>query len=303
MSATGTAKQHWSARRYAETARFVAELGAPVLELLAACAGERILDLGCGDGALTEKIAAAGAVVVAVDAAPDMVAAARARGIDARIISGESLTFNREFDAVFSNAALHWMHPPDAVLAGVRRALKPRGRFVGEMGGHNNTAAIIVALSAVLGRRGLDAHRLSPWYFPSVAAYRAKLEGAGFAVADIDVIPRPTALPGSIEPWLDTFGEAFLGALPEADRSSARAEVADLLAPGVGGRNRNLDCRLRPPPLPGDAHRLSGVGYGSILSRSISIAAAFASALRFDEAVAVVGSAPTTLARTVKSGA
>src|SRR6516165_5104994 len=158
-------------------------------------------------------------------------AAARARGIDARIISGESLTFNREFDAVFSNAALHWMHPPDAVLAGVRRALKPRGRFVGEMGGHNNTAAIIVALGAVLGRRGLDAHRLSPWYFPSVAAYRAKLEGAGFAVADIDVIPRPTALPGSIEPWLDTFGEAFLGALPEADRSSARAEVADLLAP------------------------------------------------------------------------
>ena len=113
-----------------------------------------------------------------LDAAPDMVAAARARGIDARIISGESLTFNREFDAVFSNAALHWMHPPDAVLAGVRRALKPRGRFVGEMGGHNNTAAIIVALSAVLGRRGLDAHRLSPWYFPSVAAYRAKLEGA-----------------------------------------------------------------------------------------------------------------------------
>ena len=83
----------------------------------------------------------------------------------------------------------------------------------------------------MLGRRGLDAHRLSPWYFPSVAAYGAKLEGAGFAVADIDVIPRPTALPGSIEPWLDTFGEAFLGALPEADRSSARAEVADLLAP------------------------------------------------------------------------
>jgi SAM-dependent methyltransferase len=231
MSATRAAKQHWSARRYAETAHFVPELGTPVLELLAPCAGERILDLGCGDGVLTEKIVAAGADVVAVDAAPDMVAAARARGIDARVMAGQSLTFEDEFDAVFSNAALHWMHPPDAVLAGVRRSLKPRGRFVGEMGGHNNTAAIIVALSAVLGRRGLDAHRLSPWHFPSGAAYRAKLEATGFRVADIRVIPRPTALPGSIEPWLDTFGEAFLGALPEPDRSSARAEVAELLAP------------------------------------------------------------------------
>lgn len=224
-------EQHWSARRYAETAHFVPELGAPVLELLAPCAGERILDLGCGDGVLTEKIVAAGAAVIAVDAAPDMVAAARARGIDARVMRGHNLTFDHEFDAVFSNAALHWMHPPEAVLAGVRLALKPRGRFVAELGGHNNTAAIIVALSAVLSHRELDGHRLSPWYFPSAAAYRAKLAAAGFAVADIRVIPRPTALPGSIEPWLDTFGEAFLGALPEADRPSARTEVADLLRP------------------------------------------------------------------------
>jgi len=169
--------------------------------------------------------------VVAVDAAPDMVAAARARGIDARIMRGQDLTFDNEFDAVFSNASLHWMRPPDAVLAGVRRALKPRGRFVGEMGGHNNTAAIIVALSAVLGRRGLDAHRLSPWYFPSTAAYREKLHAAGFTVKDIRVVPRPTELPTSIEPWLETFGKAFLGALPEPDRSAARAEVADLLRP------------------------------------------------------------------------
>ena len=168
---------------------------------------------------------------MAVDAAPDMVAAARALGINARIMSGENLTFDHEFDAVFSNAALHWMHPPDAVLAGVRRSLKPRGRFVGEMGGHNNTAAIMVALSAVLGGRGLDKYRLSPWYFPSAAAYRERLKTAGFAVADIRLLPRPTALPGSIEPWLDTFGEAFLGTLPEPDRSSARAEVADLLQP------------------------------------------------------------------------
>src|SRR6266849_6903004 len=200
---TEIARQHWSARRYAETAHFVPALGAPVLELLAPSAGEHILDLGCGDGVLTEKMVAAGATVVAVDAAPDMVAAACARGIDARVMAGQSLAFDGEFDAVFSNAALHWMRPPEAVLSGVHRALKPGGRFVAEMGGHNNTAAILVAISAVLARRGLDAVRLSPWYFPSANAYRKQLEEAGFAVAEIGIFPRPTIVDSGIEAWLD----------------------------------------------------------------------------------------------------
>lgn len=224
-------KQHWSAQRYADVAHFVPTLGAPVLDLLAPQAGECILDLGCGDGLLTEKIAHAGATVVAVDAAPDMVAAAKARGLDARVIPGQSLVFEHEFDAVFSNAALHWMRPPEAVLAGVHRALKPGGRFVAEMGGHNNTAAIIVALSAALGRRGLDAHRLSPWYFPSAEAYRAKLEAAGFTVEEIAIVPRPTLLSTGIEPWLDTFCEDFLGAVPPSDRARTRTEVVELLRP------------------------------------------------------------------------
>ena len=205
--------------------------GAPVLELLAPLPGEHILDLGCGDGVLTEKIAAAGAVVVAVDAAPDMVAAARARGLDARVVAGQNLNFDGEFDAVFSNAALHWMRPPEAVLAGVLRALKPGGRFVGEMGGHNNTAAIMVAIRAVLARRGLDAQRLSPWWFPSAAAYRARLEAAGFAVDEIAIVPRPTPLSAGLEAWLDTFTEDFSGALPPAERAPARAEIVDLLRP------------------------------------------------------------------------
>ena len=111
------ARQRWSAARYAETAHFVPALGAPVLEMLAPSPGEHILDLGCGDGVLTEKIVAVGATVIAVDVGPDMVAAARARGIDARVMDGQKLTFIREFDAVFSNAALHWMRDQQAVLA------------------------------------------------------------------------------------------------------------------------------------------------------------------------------------------
>ena len=225
------ARQHWSAERYAEAAHFVPALGAPVLEMLRPVAGECILDLGCGDGVLTERIAAAGATVVAVDAAPDMVAAARARGLDARVVAGQHLAFDGEFDAVFSNAALHWMRPPEAILAGVHRALKPGGRFVGEMGGHNNTAAIMVAIGAVMARRGLDAHRLSPWYFPSAPAYRAKLEAAGFIVDEIRIVPRPTPLPAGLEAWLDAFTEDFFGVLPRPDRLPARTEVIDLLRP------------------------------------------------------------------------
>jgi trans-aconitate methyltransferase len=224
-------KQHWSAERYAATAHFVPAFGAPVVDLLDPQPGERILDLGCGDGVLTAKIAAMGSHVIAVDAAPDMVAAAKTRGLDARVVPGQSLAFDREFDAVFSNAALHWMRPPEAVLAGVARALKPGGRFVAEMGGHNNTAAIQTAFRAVLARRGIEALSLSPWYFPSAAAYQAKLEAAGFRVEEIVIIPRPTPLEAGLGAWLDTFADDFLSPLTAADRAAAKQEIIDLLQP------------------------------------------------------------------------
>ena len=138
------AGQEWDAERYAANARFVTKLGAPVVELLAPQPGERILDLGCGDGVLAVRLTELGCTVVGVDADPAMVRAAKARGVDARLADGAALRFTEEFDGVFSNAALHWMSAdPDAVIAGVVRALRPDGRFVGEFGGHGNVAAIM----------------------------------------------------------------------------------------------------------------------------------------------------------------
>ncbi len=233
METPGKPNQDWKADRYAQHAHFVPTLGAPVLELLKPQAGERILDLGCGDGVLTEKIAACGASVVGVDAAPDMIAAAQRRGLDARIMDGGTLEFSGEFDAVFSNAALHWMkHNRDAVIAGVHRALKPGGRFVAEMGGHGCVAAITVAIIAVLERHGItDGAATIPWYFPTVADYRARLERAGFDVEYIELIPRPTPLPTNMAGWVELFMQPFLNRLPADQRQPAIEEVVAMLRP------------------------------------------------------------------------
>jgi len=220
-------EQQWSPEQYAKNARFVSDLGMPVVTLLAPRAGERILDVGCGDGPLTKKLAEFGCEVVGVDASPAMVEAARALHLDARVIDGQALHFEDEFDAVFSNAALHWMKQADAVIAGVWRALKPGGRFVGEFGGDGNTATVLRALDAALQRRGLDFHTLSPWYFPSVAEYRGKLEAQGFVVNTIALIPRPTPLPGSLVAWLETFAQSFVAPLPVAEQARFLAEVED----------------------------------------------------------------------------
>lgn len=234
------AQQDWQAARYEHHAGFVAELGQPVVELLAARAGERILDLGCGDGALTLRLAAPGCAVVGIDAAPDMVQRAQQRGLDARLMDGHALTFERCFDAVFSNAALHWMRQdPAAVAAGVARALVPGGRFAGEMGGHGNVAAIVTALVAVLDARGLDGAAAIPWYFPTADEYRAVLEGAGLAVERMALIPRPTLLPTDMAGWLATFALPFLGRLAESERAAARDDVLRLLRPSLcDGRGR-----------------------------------------------------------------
>jgi len=193
MSSQSPSGQTWNAAGYAANAHFVPALGQPVLELLQARPGERILDLGCGDGALTEKLVALGAQVVGIDSSADMIAAARQRGLNVRMMDARSLTFDNEFDAVFSNAALHWIKDdPDAPVGGAFRALKAGGRFVGELGGHACVGAITVALVAVLERRGIrDAALWVPWYFPTVDEYETRLRRAGFVPQSVQLVPRP----------------------------------------------------------------------------------------------------------------
>ena len=219
--------QTWDAADYAANARFVSDLGQPVLDLLAPRAGERILDVGCGDGALTQRLVQAGAKVVGVDPAPDFVAAAAARGIDARLIDAQALPFEREFDAVFTNAVLHWIPDLDAALRGVHRALKAGGRFVGECGGHGNVAAVSTALQAVARRHGVRAQL--PWRYPTPDDFTARLISAGFRPVSVELIPRPTPLASGMAAWLRTFAGPIFEQLPASVRETALDETVELL--------------------------------------------------------------------------
>jgi trans-aconitate methyltransferase len=229
--------QRWDTAAYAANGRFVARLATGVVELLAPKAGERILDVGCGDGVLTEQLAATGAIVTGVDASPTMVAAARRLSaasahpfaVDQYRVT--ELPHRAQFDAVFSNAALHWIRDAAGVLASVHRALVPGGRFVAEMGGQGNIAAIRTALQAALGRHGIDAEEAGASFFPSPEVYRRLLAEAGFRVEWMELIPRPTPLPDGMEVWLNTFRNGVLDLLQAEDRATAVRETVTLLRP------------------------------------------------------------------------
>lgn len=223
--------QTWDPDTYAKNARFVSDLGSPVLELLAPQPGERILDLGCGDGVLTKKLAGFGCEVIAVDSSAPQVEAARRLGLKAYVMNGEELPYQEEFDAVFSNAVLHWIKRADALIEAVLRSLRPGGRFVAECGGHGCVNKIRTALVEALNSRGIDGESRVPWYFPTPGEYATRLERAGFRVNSIALIPRPTTLPGDIIGFLETFGHSFLAGLSERGKDEYLQDVRQLLEP------------------------------------------------------------------------
>jgi SAM-dependent methyltransferase len=227
------AVQRWSASDYARNGRFVQELAAAVFGILSPKPGERILDLGCGDGALTAEIKAAGADVLGIDLSDELLAVARMKGLNVRKVDGHALDFVSEFDAVFSNAALHWMRKPQLVIAGVHRALRPRGRFVGELGGHGNVAAIATAIRAIGALSNGDPALIAPWFFPTVEEYGRLLAEGGFTVREIELVPRPTPLKTGMEGWLRTFGRSFFDQFPEPERTKVLGEVIELLRPSL----------------------------------------------------------------------
>jgi len=239
----------WDADAFDDGHDFVYEYGADLLDLLDPAAGERVLDLGCGTGHLAAEVAGRGATVVGVDAAPDMIRTARedhaAPGSDPDGRSGgggyaapsflradaRALPFEGAFDAVLSNAVLHWIDDQDAALGAVADALRPGGRFVAELGGTGNVATIVDAVRAELAERGYDV--VHPWQFPSVGEYASRLEAHGFEVRYARLFDRPTPLDGEdgLADWLGMFGDEFFAPLSSEETGDAVAAIEERLRP------------------------------------------------------------------------
>jgi trans-aconitate 2-methyltransferase len=228
--------QSWDPALYQSRHGFVWELGKGPLELLAPQPGERVLDLGCGTGQLTAEIAAAGAEVVGIDHSEEMVAQARRNFPHLRFEPGDARSFSLDepFDAVFSNAVLHWVKPAEPAVARIWHALKPGGRFVAEFGGHGNVRRICEALAGVLREQGMGSFEdLSPWYFPTIGEYAGLLERQGFDVTFATLFDRPTALEGEsgMRDWVRMFGGVFLDRVAPPDREKFLDEMERRLRP------------------------------------------------------------------------
>jgi trans-aconitate methyltransferase len=207
----------WDATTYDRDFAFVSAYGAELLDWLRAQPGERILDLGCGTGELAERIAATGAAVIGIDSDPAMIEAARTRlpNVELRVADGHDFAVDEPVDAVFSNAALHWMPAAVEVLGCVSDALRHGGRFVAEMGATGNVATVMAAVDRACREAGLP-ERDWPWFFPSPAQYAAMLEDAGLEIRELDFRDRPTKLVGEdgITGWLRMFAGPAMADVP-----------------------------------------------------------------------------------------
>jgi SAM-dependent methyltransferase len=233
QGAASTSK--WDAADYARVGAFVVELGGAALDLLDPRPGERILDVGCGEGTLTKKIIDRGATVLGIDNSPEMIAAARDKGVDALLLPAEDMQFFAEFDAAFSNATLHWVLQKEQAARAILRALKAGGRFAGEMGGEGNLRKLREALDEELIIRGYAPPvEASNWY-ASPEEFAAVYEAAGFREIDARLIERPTAVEHGVAEWVATFRRGWLdrAEVPESERAEIGAAVADRVGSNV----------------------------------------------------------------------
>jgi trans-aconitate methyltransferase len=236
QSQPAASENRWDPVHYDTRHSYIWHYGAGLIDVLAPQQGERILDLGCGTGHLTARIAAAGAEVVGIDSAPTMIAQAQTNYPDLRfeLADGASFQFDEPFDAVFSNAALHWMRPPERVVACIQAALRPGGRFVAEFGGKGNIRAILTAMFRALDAAGYSERKAAnPWYFPSIAEYGALLENHGLGLTFAALFDRPTPMESGtgIGDWLDMFAGDFLSGIPPDEQASIIRDIEEELRP------------------------------------------------------------------------
>lgn len=229
--------KRWDPDLYDRDHSFVWERGLDLVEMLAPKPGERILDLGCGTGHLTNQIARSGAEVIGIDISPEMIERARSNypGIRFEVADGANFHFEEPFDAVFSNAALHWIRDQRAAAACIWRALKPGGRLVAELGGKGNLSALLgaveSALRAISETSGPIAH---PASFPTLGQYAALLEEQGFVVTGASFFERPTPLKGGplgLRNWIRVFAEYALRMVPPHRSEEFFQMVEDQLRP------------------------------------------------------------------------